>query len=835
MHKIYAVLKPLFLLFLFPTFALTQVSGKVTDENGEPLPYATVYVRNTSNGTASNASGAYKLTVPTGTQEIVFQYIGYSTKVEKITVANKPIFLNAKLEPSDLSLKEVVISSKDPAERIMREVIAKRSYYKNKVKEFACDVYIKGFHKLGDAPKKIFGQDIGDLDGMLDSTGSGVLYLSESVSKLYYQTPPARTKEIMVSSKVSGNDRGFSMNRATFTDFDLYNERIEIDRDILSPLADNAFTYYNFKWAGSYKDLNGYTIEKIKVIPKRAEDPTFSGFLYVVDDYWNIESADLILTGASIKQPIIDTLHFQQQYVLINKPDTWRVLTQVTSFKIGILGFKINGFFNSVFSNYDLNPVFDDKFFGRETFKVAESALKQDTNYWASIRPVPLTTEESNDYVKKDSIQKIRTSKSYLDSMDHRSNRFKPLDILTGYSWKNSFKHRSFSYPALVQGIQFNTVQGLAFDVQPEWQRDADERGTRYWRALGNLNYGLKETKLRGWLGIKRRFESIRFSTLEVIGGTMTEQFNELRPIATITNTQYSLLSERNFMKLYDKTYAKVEWSQILVPGVSLTAFTEWARRKTLINHTTYSWRKGDESRYTPNAPIPALEGLQDFAAPDIFLLGVDLRYRIGQTYNTYPDIRYYSGSKWPDFTLRYRKAIPNLLGGDADFDFVHVMIRQNDLSWGLGGYTDWSAGAGMFLRNKSLSFMDLYHPSGNQTLFGIPDRYSRSFLMLPYFAYATDQPFAEAHAQHHLEGYLLDKIPLLRKLNFKEVVGASIFYAEQPSADPNFTGKLPYWELNGGLENIGLKALRPFRVDVVWGFFGKNHYRTGVVIGVSL
>ncbi len=833
MRKTYTALDSILVLLLLPCFSIAQVSGKVTDENGEPLPYATVYVRNTSNGTATNAAGAYKLNVAAGPQEIVFQYIGYKTKIEKITVANKPLTLNAKLDPSDLELREVVISSKDPAVAIMREVIAKRKYYKNKVNEYACDVYIKGFYKLVDAPKKIFGKEIGE-DVFEDSTGS-VIYLSESVSKLYYQTPPARAKEIMVSSKISGNDRGFSMNRATYTDFDLYNETINVDREILSPLADNAFSYYDFKWAGSFKDMNGYTIEKIKVIPKRAEDPTFSGFLYVVDSWWNIESADLVLTGVSIKQPIIDTLRIKQQYVLVEKPDTWRVLNQVASFKVGVLGFKINGFFNSVFSNYDLKPVFDDKFFNRETFKVEDSALKRDTGYWASIRPIPLTEEEQRDYIKKDSIQQIRTSKSYLDSMDRRDNRFEPMNLLTGYTWKNTYKHRAFSYPAAAQWVQFNTVQGMVFDVQPELQLDADARGTKYWRALGNLNYGLKETKLRGWLGVKRRFESIRYSTLEVIGGSMVEQFNELRPIAPITNTQYSLIAERNYMKLYDKTYAKVEWSQILAPGLAFTGFTEWGRRKPLVNHTNYSWRRGDESRYAPNAPIPALEGQQDFAAPDIFLIGADFRYRIGQRYESYPGIRYYSDSKWPDFTLRYRKAIPKLLGGDADFDFVHLLIRQNNLLWGLGGYTDWSAGAGVFLRNKSLSFMDFYHPSGNQTIFGIPDRYSRSFLLLPYFAYATDQPFAEAHVQHHLEGYLLDKIPLLRKLNFKEVLGAGIFYADQPSADPEFTGKLPYWELNAGFENIGLKALRPFRVDVVWGFFGKNHYRTGVVIGVSL
>ncbi len=414
MHQNYTAIRLLLLSILLPVISLAQVTGKVLDDKGEPLPYATVYVRNTSNGTVANASGQYRLNVPSGEQAIVFQYIGYQTKVEKITVGNKPLTLNARLEPSDLQLNEVVITTVDPAVRIMREVIAKRRYYKNKVNEYTCDVYIKGFYKLVDAPKKIFGQDIGDMEGTLDSNGAGVVYLSESVSKVYFQTPPTKKKEVMISSKVSGNENGYSLNRATLTDFDLYDEQLPLGREILSPLADNAFNYYTFKWSGSYVDQNGYTIEKIKVIPKRSADPTFSGFLYVVDAWWNLAGVDLALTGASIKQPVLDTMRIQQQFVMLDKPDTWRMLTQITSFKFAILGFKINGFFNGIFSNYELHPVFEKNFFNRETFKVDKVAADRDTSYWTSVRPVPLTTEEHSDYIKKDSLQKIRKCPNQL-------------------------------------------------------------------------------------------------------------------------------------------------------------------------------------------------------------------------------------------------------------------------------------------------------------------------------------------------------------------------------------------------------------------------------------
>ncbi len=821
---------------LFPILAYAQISGKVTDENGEALPYATVYVRNTSNGTVSNVEGDYRISVGKGPQEIVFQYIGYKQHIEKINVGDKSVRLDVRLDPSDLELGEVVVSSIDPAVRIMREAIAKRRYYKKKVSNYACDVYIKGFYKLIETPEKLFGKKLDDMDGMLDSTGSGVIYLSESVSKVWSQDPPGRKKEVMVSSRVSGSENGFSLNRATFTEFNLYDERLEIEREILSPLADNAFNYYNFKHAGKFKNELGFTVEKIKVVPKRPADPTFSGFLYVVDELWLLAGADLFLTGPSIKQPVLDTMRIQQQYVPLDANDTWGLLTQVTSFKFGILGFKIGGFFNSVFSNYDLQPTFEEGLFGKEIFKIEEKAAEQTAAYWKETRPVPLTEEEGRDYVKKDSLEKIRKSKAYLDSLDRKHNRFEFSNLLFGYSWDNSYKHTSVSYPAVFRWVQFNTVQGLVLDVRPEWKKEADRRGTKYWEAEGDLNYGFSEQKLRAKLRLERRFESIRYRTLSVEGGTVPAQFNERNPIGALVNTAYSLLNKRNYLKIYDKTYFRAEWAQVLATGLSGRFSTEWAQRTPLKNHTNYHWSKA-EREYTSNEPVPmaSVGEPSAFPFPNIFALEAQFVFRPKQRYSTYPNFRVYSSSNWPELMVNYRKALPMGKNGWADFDLLRWQIRQSELSWGLAGQTEWNINGGFFFGHNKRSFMDLHHVSGNQTNFGKPDSYVRSFFLLPYYAYSTDQAYAEIHAQHHLEGWLLDKIPLLRKLNWKEVFGANFYYADQYSRDPAFSGKLPYWEVNWGFENIGFNAIRPLRVDVAIGFFGKNYYRTGVVLGVDL
>ncbi len=817
----------------FPLFAFSQLTGKVLDETGEPLPFASVYVRNTTNGTAANANGEYRLSLGPGTYEVVFQYIGYKQKIESITIGSKPARLTVRMEPASLEISEVVITTEDPAYRIMREVIAKRRYYKSKAPEYSVDVYVKGFYKLIDAPKKILGQDIGDMGGILDTNRTGVIYLSESVSKVYAQASPERKKEIMVSSKVSGSDNGFSLNRATLTDFNLYDEHIEIGREILSPLASNAFNYYTFKLLGKFKDENGYDIYKIGLAPKRPADPAFSGSLYVVDEWWNIAGADIALTGDAIKQPVLDTLRIKQEFVPVEKPDTWCLLTQVTSFKFGLMGFKFDGFFNGIFSNYDLRPKFPENLFNRETFRIEDDANERDTSYWHSIRPIPLTHEESIDYVRKDSLQRIWKSDVYLDSTDAKRNKFKFNNLLFGYTWRNSKNHVTVQYPSVSNWIQFNTVQGWLVNIKPEFSKYNGNLRTRFWRAEGAVNYGFSEKKLRGGLRIERRFESKFYSNAEISGGIQTSQFSNKNPLGPGVNTLYSLLVRRNYLKLYEKTFLRAEYSRYLSPGLWLQGEAEWARRAPLVNHSDFSYFKKDRV-FTPNAPLTSTDE-PFFQTHEAFVVGLTARIRIGETYNSYPKFRVYEPSGWPELLLVYRKAIPGLAGSDINYDFFQAQLRKNSMSWGLAGYSDMNVSAGLFLRNKNTEFIDFHHPMGNQTIFGKPADYTRGFFLLPYYDYSTEKPFVQAHFQHHLQGWLFDKIPGLRKLNLKEVFGAGVYYTDSTHGEAFFEQKMPYWEVNAGLENIGVGFFRAFRVDVIAGFFGKEHYKTGIVIGIDL
>ena len=411
-----SILIATFVVLTFPYHLQAQLNGRITDNKGEALPFANVYIEGTTRGTTANTEGYYALDLENGTYHIVFQYIGYEKKIIDVKVKGKTS-LNISLKNNEIELQEFVVKSnaEDPAYPIIRQAIAMRRTYRDQVKAYSCDVYIKGLQKVLDAPTKIFGRDIGDMGGNIDTnTRQGIVYLSETISKLFVDGE--KKKEELISSKVSGNSNGFGFNRATLFDFNFYDQHIDIQRQILSPIADNAMLYYRYRLEGQFKDESGNTIYKITVLPIRKEDPTFGGTIYIVDNQWNIYQTDLYVTGKSIQQPILDTLYLKQNHVPVGK--VWRLLSQTVVFKIGILGFKIGGSFNGVFSNYDLTPQYAPRFFSNEIFKASKGENDNDLAHWDTLRPIPLTLEERLDYTKKDSIQNVRQSKAYLDSVN---------------------------------------------------------------------------------------------------------------------------------------------------------------------------------------------------------------------------------------------------------------------------------------------------------------------------------------------------------------------------------------------------------------------------------
>src|SRR5688572_25282292 len=158
----------LYLVYIFLIFftsdiaATTVISGKVIGNDGLPLAYANVYIKETSTGTTTNLEGYYKLEVADGPHEIVFRYLGYKMRVEMVEAKGIPVNLNVTLQTENYTLTEVKIlpDGADPAYAIIRNAIAKRKFYLTQVDEYSCDVYVKGLQKITKYPEKILGVEV---------------------------------------------------------------------------------------------------------------------------------------------------------------------------------------------------------------------------------------------------------------------------------------------------------------------------------------------------------------------------------------------------------------------------------------------------------------------------------------------------------------------------------------------------------------------------------------------------------------------------------------------------------------------------------------------------
>jgi hypothetical protein len=304
-------MKKIFFLFFMGIAAASfsqQVSGVITDEKGNLLPFASVIVQGTTHGTTANNEGKYFLHFSRpGNYTLIAQYVGYKRDVRNIMIDKSDLALNFKLTLVDFTMEEVVVrSGENPANDIIRKTIEKRPYYAKQLDKFSCEVYTKGIFRLRDYPSKLMGKRLDFADG--DTSKQKIIYLSETISS-FAVDKPNHTKIEVHSSKVSGSGEGFGLAAPQF--YSIYNNNVNIGaglnpRGFISPISDNATRYYRYKYEGAFFE-DGRMISKIKVIPKRKYEPLFSGYINIVEDEWRIHSVKLLLTKES-QMEYLDTL-----------------------------------------------------------------------------------------------------------------------------------------------------------------------------------------------------------------------------------------------------------------------------------------------------------------------------------------------------------------------------------------------------------------------------------------------------------------------------------------------------------------------------------------------
>jgi hypothetical protein len=861
----------LLIVFFSATFTTvfgqkTGVQGRVVDENQEPLPSLTIYLEGGTQSTTTNANGDYFLALPAGEHQVVFRFIGYETVSKKVEIKQEVVTLHLEMKPVSFLLNEIEITpdKENPAYAIIRNAQKKRDFYKNELKTYSFKSYIKCIQKLDefDVPRLLIGKKEQDEIKRQIRENKGIVYLSESISRCYFKAPNNK-KEVMIASKVSGSSNGFSWNSTMDMILNLYENQQNIQvapRPFVSPIAQNAFSHYDYRYLGEAND-KGRLVHKIEILPKNKYGALYSGEIFIQDSTWRIHSVNLLVKKEAGLE-YLEYVKIKQVFIPVAE-DIWQLGTQVFDFRLDVamMGVKVkgNGSYAGSFSEYNVEPRFTQnslkqdlgdkyvaaqniknkpknatkkqnqtakqsqkdlktnrkeeqiakkeakEFFKGETFLIPDSVNKKTEAFWLENRPVPLTDEEKEDYMRKDSIEFVVNSKSYLDSADRENNRLKLNSLLFGYTYQNRHQKYRFTTSSLINGLNFNTVEGWVLNPTINLTKYDNEKH-RYHTNLFSIRYGFSSKKWYYTFNHSTTFDLIKRRQFRFLIQHDINQF-QAGAIQPFINSLYTIFAEENYIKLYERDLIQFAYNQELFNGVSIYLTGQWENRRRLENAKNLPKTYIDYKHkvFDSNSPLP-MEALQILPTKNkALLLSASLRIRLKQTYMMRPYHKVILETPYPTLFLRYQMGA-TLLGASSNFHRIALEISDQRNIARLGT-SQYHLKAGTFLSHQKLTFFDYQHFDTSPILLARGE--NMLFLNLPYYAHSTNGNFVEGHFEHNFGGFLMKKLPLVRKGTATFVVKASYLYTSQ---NAQVSKPIHYAEMSVGITKI----FKILRIDVV-------------------
>ena len=774
------------LIILITRLSAGTISGHITDTTGAPLPFCNVYLSGTTYAVPANAEGFYQLTAPNGEYVIVFQFIGYSRKEIPITISDKPLMFDVVLQEEMTELQTIVIGPdhEDPAYAVIKQAIERRADHLKEVNAYSCDVYMKGLQKLNEAPDQIMGIKLNTVFDV-DSNNTGIIYLSESVSSFNYKYPD-QTKEIMKASVVSGDKNQFSWNDAAGMQMNFYQNLETLQgfsqRGFVSPIADNALFFYTYHLLGNTFE-NNREIFKIQVTPKRSGDPAYTGVIYITNDDYRITGLDLTLTKQNGIE-FLDTFNVTQEYYYADR-EHLMLLSNKFSFNYGMFGIQGEGYFHAYYKNYTINPIFDKHFFDGEVIRINAGANKQDSTYWAGIRPMQLTKEEQLDYHEKDSLAILKESPAYQDSMDHIFNKFSPAVLITGYNWRDSKSKSMISTNNIFDLLQFNTVENYV--IQPRLTYTHWYEDNRRFEIGTTLRWNTATNGALISMQSRYLLDPVSQEKLSLLAGSRMQQFNPMG-ISPLVNSLYTLLLEQNSMKLYAEDFIQFDADREMYNGFYFGIGAYYGKRYRQYDAINTEPWIDDQSKYFSNNNDFVIHNATVFEwgpMSDILMLHLHIKYVIKQTYILHPDEKFINEPKYPVIELDLRSANVTLNDELDQFNKIHLSVFDR-LPLSLVGNLEYIGTATVQFADYEQLIVDKIHAIGNETK--VSRLQNETFYLLPYYYTTASDYMFTGHVSWHTEGFLFRKLPLFKQLKMEPVFSAHVLTSDTMPFYTEFT-----------------------------------------------
>jgi len=860
-----------FILSLFTTQLFAGgIRGSIKNDQGEPLPFATIYIKSEATGTTTNVEGNYSIALTPGTYELLFQYLGYQSVLKTVTVKSSGYtekHVTLKQEVLNLQMVEVTAGEENPAYTIMRKTIAKSKFHLQQLDSYNATVYIKGSGRLKKAPfwlrKKLKKEGI----------DPSKAYASESVSEISY-TRPNTYDERVISVYSNGDDN--STSPMAYINGSFYEPEVA---GSISPLSPKAFGYYKFALEGTFYD-QGRLINKIRVVPRSRGDKVFEGILNIVDEEWSLHSLAMKTNQYGI------TFSLSQIYKPI-EDKAWLPVSHTFEMTGKFLGFSFVYNYLATVSNYEieLNPdlevemVVIDETIEKEraealknrtkkqikrdeelseiqekltdgeeisrkelkkmmkdyekqelkeapepmvesnrTFTVDSLAAKRDTAYWATIRPVPLTQYEVAGYQYRDSLVAVEKSKENPDSTRAaKKGNYKPWDILFNHSFKLA-EDTYLNLGSPFERLHFNTVEGWRTDYDVNISKRFKNKNEL--RVGGRVAYSLARNKLTEKGYLKYRYgPKLQQGNFLIEGGQYVFQINPDNPMSPIINSFMTLLFEENYMKLLQKDYLLIKNDKYFKPNFRVITDVEWSKRQHLENQDVKPWINYKRD-FTSNSPENLELDTTFFATHKAFTVHLGVEYKPWLRYSIRNGKRrIINEDNTPLFSLNYRKGIPDITSSVTNFDHLELGFKYK-FAIGVRGFLGFNAKAGFFLNNENVTFPDYKHFMGNRTPFVTTDPVE-TFRLMDYYDFSTDNTYFVGHTHYQFRKFLATQFMEIRFLGIKENIFVNYLNTDMSE---NYT------ELGYSLDYI----FRFFRLEFVTSYRDFKYENWGIRIGIG-
>lgn len=800
-------LKRFFLLFSFISFIGVSYGqqlliGTVTDENGLPIPFAKVFVKNAPElRTLTNVNGYFEMRLFEGEYYLVFSSTGYQIREAYVRIAENSEVKNIQLFPQKIQdINDVNVSAKktNPGREIMLKVVNKRDSINPWKIPHTVHAYIKATENIErkeksekqkekEKQKKLREDENKPFDPFDENKKEAEKIANNmnlvEVDLTRHFAPRNQIKEIRNAYELRGSKRNFLYYTTTVkSNFNFFQNLMHLNdlhqTPISSPISGPGILSYKYRLIEQYEE-DGRKINKIKIIPRNMATTTLSGYIYVIDSLWLIQKLELKMEKGNLL--VYDYFNITQEYE--NRGDTLSVLT----YQRLDYGVKFNSQTSTCttianYDNYDFNPNFPPKFFNNELSSTEQEAYDKDTSYWQKTRQVALTDNEKEYILVRDSINDYHNRESYHDSIDKLFNKVTALKVLWwGIDHRNRAKKNQWTINSLAGFIRPIYIAGprLApgFFYFKKWDNE------RTFDSYTEMSIGILNSDIKGSTTLEYTYNPYHFGEF---GGNFSHGFDVIRTADAITQ----IYKRDNFIETTDLSV----WHDYeIANGLYLQNEFNFAERRSLED---YKFLNGIDSVLPNNDPAA-------FDAYQALIISATLRFTPGQKYMSEPNRKVVLGSKWPMFYIYYEKGINSLLGSDVDHDYILGGIKQT-FKLGLLGTSAYHLKSGFFLNTRELFDADQkYHRRSDPIWFSNPlESFQGLDTTLP-----TQEIYFEAHFVHHDNGAIINKIPFMKKTGIGLVAGAGMLYV------PEFDWQ--HYEILAGLERSFKFSRRRLRIGI--------------------